>query len=83
MELYDIFLKNNYAVSYIGRSTQGEWDRYFTWSSRRIVKDIRNIETEQEKGKQMEWLKKWYRMYGKYRIKYEKWCLYAIEKINW
>jgi cyclopropane fatty-acyl-phospholipid synthase-like methyltransferase len=81
MEIYDIILRNNYAVSYIGRSTQGEWDKYFTWSSRRIVKDIQNAGTEEEKKKQKEWLEKWYTMYAKYRIKYEKWCLFAIEKI--
>jgi hypothetical protein len=57
MEVYDIILKNNYAISYIGRSTQGEWDKYFTWSSRRIVEDIRNAKTVDEKNKQKEWLK--------------------------
>jgi hypothetical protein len=82
MEIYDIILKNNYAVSYIGRSTQGEWDKYFTWSSRRIIWDIQNAKTGEEKRKQKEWLEKWYTMYAKYRIKYEKWCLFAIEKIE-
>jgi cyclopropane fatty-acyl-phospholipid synthase-like methyltransferase len=82
MEVYDIILKNNYAISYIGRSTQGEWDKYFTWSSRRIVEGIRNAKTVDEKNKQKEWLEKWYKMYAKYRIKYEKWCLFGIEKIN-
>jgi hypothetical protein len=82
LEIYETLLKNNYAISYIGRSTQGEWDKYFTWSSRRIVKDYQNAKTDEEKKKQKQWLYKWYKMYAKYRIKYEKWCLFAIEKIN-
>jgi SAM-dependent methyltransferase len=82
LEIYEILLKNNYAISYIGRSTQGEWDKYFTWSSRRIVKDYQNAETDEEKIKQKQWLYRWYKMYAKYRIKYEKWCLFVIEKIN-
>jgi cyclopropane fatty-acyl-phospholipid synthase-like methyltransferase len=81
-DLYEIFLNNNYTISYIGRSTQGEWDRYFTWSSRRIVADIQNAKNDEEYKKHKDWLKKWYRVYSKYRIKYEKWCLFAIEKIN-
>jgi cyclopropane fatty-acyl-phospholipid synthase-like methyltransferase len=82
LEIYETLLKNNYAISYIGRSTQGEWDKYFTWSSRRIVKDYQNAKTDEEKEKEKQWLYKWYKMYAKYRIKYEKWCLFAIEKIN-
>jgi cyclopropane fatty-acyl-phospholipid synthase-like methyltransferase len=82
MKIYDTILKNNYAISYIGRSTQGEWDKYFAWSSRRIVNDIKNAKTEEEKKKQKEWMNKWYTMYAKYRIKYEQWCLYGIERIE-
>lgn len=82
LSVYETFLKNNYAISYNGRSTQGEWDKYFTWSSCRIVKDYENGKTTEEKEQKMEWLKKWYRMYLKYRIKYEKWCLFAIKKIK-
>ncbi|GMO12625.1 MAG: hypothetical protein Ta2A_22610 [Treponemataceae bacterium] len=81
-EIYETFLKCNYAVSYIGRSTQGEWDKYFAWSSQRIIKDYQLSETNAEKQKQMEWLIKWHKMYSKYRIKYEQWCLYAFEKID-
>jgi cyclopropane fatty-acyl-phospholipid synthase-like methyltransferase len=80
-ELYETFLKNNYAISYIGRSTQGEWDKYFAWSSKRIINDYQSSKTNEEKRKQKEWLNKWHTMYSKYRIKYEQWCLYAIEKI--
>jgi cyclopropane fatty-acyl-phospholipid synthase-like methyltransferase len=81
-DIYKIILNNNYSISYIGRSTQGEWDKYFTWSSRRIVECYQNAKTHEEKEKQKEWLYKWYGMYAKYRIKYEKWGLFAIEKIN-
>jgi cyclopropane fatty-acyl-phospholipid synthase-like methyltransferase len=81
LEIYEIVLKNGYVISYIGRSTQSEWDKYFTWSSRRIVKDYISAETDTEKKRQKDWLKKWYIMYAKYRIKYEQWCIFALEKI--
>jgi cyclopropane fatty-acyl-phospholipid synthase-like methyltransferase len=82
LDVYEILLRNKYSISYIGRSTQGEWDKYFTWSSRRIVKDYESAKNNEEKEKQKEWLYKWYRMYAKYRIKYEEWCLFAVEKIK-
>jgi hypothetical protein len=47
-----------------------------------FVNDIKNVKTEEEKKKQKEWINKWYTMYAKHRIKYEQWCLYAIEKID-
>ncbi|MDR1803964.1 MAG: class I SAM-dependent methyltransferase [Treponema sp.] len=81
MEVYDILMKNGYAISYIARSTQSQWDRYFTWDSKRTVANIRNSKTAEEKEKAEQWLQKWYTMYAKYRIKYEQWCLYAVEKI--
>jgi len=45
------------------------------------VANIRNSKTAEEKEKAEQWLQKWYTMYAKYRIKYEQWCLYAVEKI--
>jgi hypothetical protein len=43
------------------KSEGGEWDKYFTWSSRRIVKDYQNARTNEEKVKQKEWLHKSYK----------------------
>jgi ubiquinone/menaquinone biosynthesis C-methylase UbiE len=82
MEVYDIFLRNGYAISYIARSTQSQWDKYFTWSSKRTVSRIRNAKTAEEKERFEKSLRKEYSMYAKYRIKYEQWCLYAVEKIE-
>jgi cyclopropane fatty-acyl-phospholipid synthase-like methyltransferase len=80
-EVYDIFLKSGYVISYIARSTQSQWDKYFTWDSKRTVANIRNAKNDEEKNRSEKWLRKWYTMYSKYRIKYEQWCLYAVEKI--
>ena len=81
IDVYEIFLKTGYAITYIARSTQNQWDKYFTWDSQRTVTAIRNAKTIEEKDKSEAWLKKWYTMYARYRIKYEQWCLYSIEKI--
>jgi cyclopropane fatty-acyl-phospholipid synthase-like methyltransferase len=81
IDLYDMFLKNGYAITFIARSTHSQWDKYFTWDSQRTVTAIRQAKTTDEKEKSEVWLKKWYTMYAKYRIKYEQWCLYSIEKI--
>jgi len=82
IDVYNSLLDSGYAISFIARSTQNQWDKYFTWDSKRTVSEIRSAKTVEEKKKAEEWLKKWYTMYAKYRIKYEQWCLYAIEKIS-
>lgn len=81
-DIYEIALRNRYAIIFIGRDTPAEWDRYIAWSARRIVEDYRKETTPQAKAKQLEWLRKWYDMYVHYRAKYQRYAIFVLEKLD-
>lgn len=81
-DIYGIALRNGYAITFIGRDTPAEWDRYIAWSARRIVEDYRKETEPQEKAKQLEWLRKWYDMYVHYRERYQRYAIFVLEKLD-
>jgi SAM-dependent methyltransferase len=81
-EIFAMVQDNNCIVTGIGRDTRAEWDRYISWSARRGLKDYRN-ETDEVKRKEILMrLRHWHGMYIEYRMKFQGWAMYAIERVD-
>ena len=81
IKIFDIVKRNQCIITYIARDTRSEWDRYISWSTRRHLANYRNENEPAKKMEKYDWMHKWHEMYLQYRMKYEGWAIYAIERI--
>jgi len=81
LEVFDIVRSNHCVITFIGRDTRSEWDKYISWSARRHLESYRNEKNAQTKAEMYEWMHRWHEIYLRYRMRYEGWAMYAIERI--
>lgn len=77
-ELNAIFNASGYYITHLASDTNGDWERYITWSAKREIERLRaNPNDENLKA----WIEKWYRMYFDYRRPYQGQALFGLEKV--
>ena len=80
-EIFTIVKDQQCIITYIGRGTRSEWDRYISWSTRNHLKSYRAKTDQTGRDQQHEWMHRWHDMYIDYRMKHQGWATYVIEKI--
>lgn len=79
-ELHSSISSEGYNILHFCSDTTSEWERYISWSGRRDIFAMKQLEDGHEKQKKQEWIDYWYKMYFNYRIKYEGWIILALTK---
>ena len=77
-EINAIFQSEGYFITAMASDTHNEWERYIMWSARRHLAELRKDLHNQS---QMEWCRKWYDMYFRFRRPLEGYATFVIEKI--
>jgi SAM-dependent methyltransferase len=75
--IYNIFYVNGYFITSMSTDTQNEWERYIMWSARR---NLAAHKSDPENPGRLQWCKKWYETYFKFRRDYEGYGTFLIEK---
>lgn len=76
-ELCNIFRDAGYYITHMASDTNGDWERYITWSARR---DLAKFKKDPANEELKSWINKWYDMYFLYRRNYEGQALFGLEK---
>ena len=80
-EIFEQVKGNGCIVTFIGRGTCADWDRYISWSTRRQLAAYRGESDSQEKRKKYDWMHRWHEVYLNLRMKHEGWAIYVIERV--
>lgn len=77
-ELHKKFNQLGYYITHMASDSNGDWERYITWETKRNISAIRN--NPDAKGKK-EWIDIWNKMYFDNRRPFEGQALFGLEKI--
>ena len=81
-EIYDIIRAQGYNLVYFSTGNHHEWERYISWSARRDLESMKQLNDPTEISKKQEWIDYWFKMYFEYRRIYESWGMFVIEKVK-
>jgi SAM-dependent methyltransferase len=79
--IFELVRANDCIITFIGRGTREDWDRYISWSTRRHLLAYRGEMDPEEKQRRFEWMHRWHDVYHNLRMEHEGWAIYAIEKV--
>jgi len=76
-ELNQTFNKLGYYLTHLATDSNDDWERYITYEGRKNLKNIR----EDSNKENLDWAKKWYKMYFEFRRPYEGQGLFGLVKL--
>ncbi len=80
-KIFDLVRANDCVVTFIGRGSREDWDRYISWSTRRHLLAFRAETDPEAKRRRFDWMHRWHDVYLNLRMEHEGWGIYAIEKV--
>jgi ubiquinone/menaquinone biosynthesis C-methylase UbiE len=77
-KLNKIFNDLGYYITHLATGTESDWNRYYTWSVRRNIDNLRKQPNDIERKERVD---EWNYMHFKYRMPYENQALFGLQKL--